>query len=579
MQITAASKNIIPLARKLISSITSRLTLIKSSQNAKATSDIKELHNADGLGEKCGIFAYMSQKSSVKIGQILSAAMQRLQHRGQKAAGYAYFTDDRENVSWAKASKSHRSDPVNELLKPEVINPMIGKFGIGHTLYATSKTDNKVHTQPIKFGEGEKRAFLVHNGNLPDCTKVKNFLTERKIDIKDSNDSMLIAKMLEYFYNENEHELQKAMRLMVQDPSFPEGAYSLIAMDKDKIVAIKDRYGNKPLTIGTTENGDLVLSSESAAFDPIGAKIIRDVRAGEMLVITPKTTAGEIKKEPEPYDAVRKKTLASSILFPDVKPAFSAFEYVYFSRPDTIYEGESVHEVRRRLGNRLGEVFREAHPDLNIDYVVPVPESGRSAAEAFSEKTGIPLNSSLIKNKHKRTFIEEDTDGDSKVGGRDKRVKEKFSIIKDSIKGKDILLVDDSIVRSTTVKVIAEMYREAGAKSVHFAIPAPPIRFPNFYGVDTPRLKELAATQFHNDKAFGENLGLDSLTFLKPKEFEDVISKGLDMSDFDGDYKIPIGDYKENIIKTAKEENTIKKFSHLRKLSDPSKFPSKELAL
>jgi amidophosphoribosyltransferase len=528
-----------------------------------STSAIRGLHQDPKLAEKCGVFAYMSKRPSVKIGQIFSSAMQRLQHRGQKACGYAYFTDDREAVHGTKVSQPHRSDPVNELLSPEVMNPMLGKFGIGHTLYATSKTDNKVHTQPLVIGEAAEKTFLVHNGNLPDLTKLKIFLEERNVDIANANDSELIARTLGYYKNTLGHTLEKAMQLMLTDINFPKGAYSLIAMDKDKIVVVRDRYGNKPLTIGVTESGDIVAASESPAFEPIGAKIIRDIKPGEMLVITPKTSVQNISQEPLAYSADRKQIPESSIIFSDVTPAFSAFEYVYFSRPDTVYNGKSVHEVRRALGKKLGDIFMEKYPNHSIDFVAAVPESGKSAAEGFSERTKIPINSVLIKNKHKRTFIEEDYDGASKNGARAKRVTEKFSIVPDSVKGKNILLVDDSIVRSTTVKVITDMFRKAGAASVHFAIPAPPIRFPNFYGIDTPQLSELAANNYSSDKAFGEALGLDSLTFLKPDEFQQVVGTKLDMSDFTGEYIIPIG--KKNIEQITEQKG--KTFRHLRQAS------------
>jgi amidophosphoribosyltransferase len=538
------------------------LGLVKKTLSFNAN-QVGDIHADPKLAEKCGVFAYMSKQSSVKIGQIFSSAMQRLQHRGQKASGYAYFTDDREAVHGTKVSKPHRSDPVNELLSPEVINPMLGKFGIGHTLYATSKTDNKVHTQPIAIGSAVEKTFLVHNGNLPDLSKLKNFLEQRKVDTSNANDSELIARTLGYYKNTLGHTLEKAMQLMLTSDDFPKGAYSLIAMDKDKIVAVRDRYGNKPLTIGATASGDIVTASESPAFEPIGAKIIRDVQPGELLVITPKTSVESIAKEPLPYVADRKEVPESSVIFSDVTPAFSAFEYVYFSRPDTVYNGKSVHEVRRALGKKLGDIFIEKYPRHSIDFVAPVPESGKSAAEGFSERTKIPINSVLIKNKHKRTFIEEDYDSASKNGARAKRVTEKFSIVPDSVKGKNILLVDDSIVRSTTVKVITDMFRKAGAASVHFAIPAPPIRFPNFYGIDTPQLSELAANNYSSDKAFGKALGLDSLTFLKPEEFQQVVGTKLDMSDFTGEYIIPIGD--KNLKQIASQQG--KTFRHLRQAS------------
>lgn len=539
MQITNAA---LPKLKGLVSSLRDRVSNLV--QEKTVTAPVEKLHS-DGLGEKCGVFGYFSTSGDKYIGEILSKSMQRLVHRGDKAAGCAYFADTVSKTPRPlyHVSDSQHPDPVNELLDSNLIGTMIGSHAIGHTLYATSRTKNKTtHVQPIRvdFNDGTTM-FLAHNGNLPDCKGLKQILKEKGIDVKDCNDSKLIAKAIAYYRESKGLTLENAIKTVLNKPWFPKGAYSLLVMMKNKIIAVRDRFGNKPFILGKTGNG-IVLASESAAFKPIGAKVLRDVRPGEMLVIDKNTNPDDLAKEPQAYSE-NGPIAKSSIIFPETQDKLNAIEDIYFLRPDSIRSGKSVHRRRMDLGTKLAQTFKKVHPqllegDTKIDYVIPVPESGRAAAEAFASELKLPFTSALLKNKHQRTFISE---RGVVSNDRKHKIREKFSIIDDVVKDKNVLLVDDSLVRSNTIEVLQEMFKKAGAKSVHFAIPAPPVLYPNFYGIDTATQDELRAAQFKSDKELATKLNLDSITYLTIDEFKDALGVDCDTSDFDGSYPIPIG--------------------------------------
>lgn len=540
MQISLAA---LPRIQQLVSSLRKRVSNLieeKSSVNK-----IDQLHS-NGLNEKCGIFAYFSKNGNKYVGEILSKSMQRLVHRGDKAAGCAYFRDgdDRTPAPLYRESDPEHPDPVNELLDSDKVSIMYGSQAIGHTLYATSRTKNqKTHVQPIRidFNDGTTM-YLAHNGNLPDCKKLKSKLKSKGVDTKDCNDSKLIAKAIAYYIQNKGLSLENAIKTVLNKPWFPQGAYSLLIMVRNKIIAVRDRFGNKPFVLGRT-GGGIALASESAAFKPIDAELIRDIRPGEMLVIDRNTNPDDLAKEPESYSK-NGPIPKSSIIFPETSDKLNAIEDIYFLRPDSIRSGKSVHKRRMDLGKQLAKTFKNIHPQLlkrgnnKIDYVVPIPESGRAAAEAFASELKLPFTSALIKNKHQRTFISER--GVVK-NDREEKIREKFSIIDDVVKDKNILLVDDSLVRSNTIKVLEEMFKKAGAKSVHFAIPAPPVLYPNFYGIDTATQEELFAAKYKSDTDLAKALKLDSITYLTVEEFKAALGVDSDTSDFDGSYPIPIG--------------------------------------
>lgn len=469
--------------------------------------------DGQSIHEKCGVFAVFRPEGK-NLGGIFSKALNRIQHRGQEAAGIAY-SNDHELQAYTGLGL------VNDVITESVAKLASGRFGIGHTLYATSKEGSKIYPQPVVAGSKHSIA-LAHNGNLPDFTKLKNFLREKNINIEGS-DSTLMARAIAYYADQG-LALEQAC---VQASSLFEGTYSLLVMNKDKLVAMRDPYGIRPFSLGELEDGSIVLASESAAFKPIQGKLIRDVYPGEILVIDRNSNPAEIKNR-------------KPVFFAQPNPKIDAFEYIYFARPDSIIWGKTVNTVRRQSGINLAQEFKAKYPHINIDVVVPVPESGIAAAFGVAEALGKPVERALIKNRHRRTFID---------GGQG--VSDKFSTVDEALAGKSIALVDDSIVRGNTSKKIVEMLKKTGAREVHFLSASPPIRFPDFYGIDTPAQSELIAA-YDKEKGFGprseaeiaRDISADSLCYLSVDGLVQAIGlprQYINLSAFTGEYPCAIG--------------------------------------
>ena len=422
----------------------------------------------DGLREKCGVFGIQGHEDAAAL---IALGLHALQHRGQEAAGIVTFQKGR--------FFGHRAlGGVGENFgDQDVIGRLPGDTGIGHNRYATTGATVARNIQPL-FAEFASGGFAIaHNGNLTNARVLKGRLVERGCLFQSTTDTEVIVHLIATArFDTVEDRIVAALRQI-------EGAYSLVALHNDTLIGIRDPYGVRPLVLGRLENGH-VLASETCAFDIIGAEYVRDVAPGEMLLID---TGGVRSLHP----------------FEPMSRRFCIFEYVYFARPDSRLEGRNVYEARRRIGTELA---REA--PVAADIVVPVPDSGVPAALGYARQANLPYELGIIRNHYiGRTFIEP-TDRIRHLG-----VKLKHNANDEVLRGKRIVLVDDSIVRGTTSTKIVEMVRSAGATEVHMRIASPPTAHPCFYGVDTPRREQLLSAR-HSVADMAGIIGVDSLAFL-----------------------------------------------------------------
>lgn len=419
------------------------------------------------LREKCGIVGIYGK--NLPVSRLAFFALFALQHRGQEASGIT--TNDGNKLHTHKGAGL-----VSQVYKEIDIKNLHGYIGIGHNRYSTSGGGALDHAQPVV--NKESSFALAHNGNLPSVKALENFLSSKKVLQKNRMDSELITDAIDFYIKEGNslpNSVKKVFPLMT-------GAFSLVMMDKDTLVAVRDTYGMRPLVLGMLGKG-YVIASETCALATIGAKFIREVNPGEMI-------------------AINRQGL-KSVQLAKANPKHDIFEYVYFARPDSILEGKLVYEVRKNFGKMLAQENK-----IKIDIVVPVPDTAVPVALGYSESSGIPIEMALVKNRYvHRTFIEPDQES------RRNSVALKLIPLKEILKGKKIILIDDSIVRGNTSRKLIKALFKAGAKEVHFLISSPPIRFPDFYGIDTPKQKDLIASS-KTVEEIRKFLGATSLHYL-----------------------------------------------------------------
>ncbi len=432
------------------------------------------------LNEKCGIFAIYGK--GLDVSRLSFYGLFALQHRGQESSGIA-SSDGKSIMSYKNTGL------VTHVYSESDIHRLSGHLAIGHNRYSTSKDTGLAHAQPVLISkDGQPFLALAHNGNLPSTVALENFLkskntrpTERsfgQVSVDDRNDSELMADAIGYFL-QNGCTLKEAITTAY--PLFT-GAFSLVVMTHDTIAAVRDRNGMRPLSMGKL-NGGYVFASETCAFATIGADFLREVEPGECVIVS--------------------ENSIESVQVQPAVPKFDIFEFVYFARPDSELMGQSVYDVRRRFGIRLARDTR-----IPADIVVPVPETAFPVALGYSHASGIPMEMALTKNRYiHRTFIEPDPHS------RDLGVKLKLTPLPNVLKGKRVVLIDDSIVRGTTSRNIVRTLLEAGAKEVHFLVSSPPIKFPDFYGIDTPKQSNLIAATKNNDE-IRDFIGAESLHYL-----------------------------------------------------------------
>jgi amidophosphoribosyltransferase len=421
----------------------------------------------DKFHDHCGVFAVFGHPEAAKL---VYLGLYALQHRGQESAGIA--VSDGEKVVCHKDMGQ-----VAEVFSQRVLAELNGPHAIGHTRYSTAGDTVLKNAQPLMVTCQKGQVALGHNGNLVNASSIRRDLESRGDIFQTSSDTEVI---LHYFARSKHNGIPESMADALDRV---EGAYSLVALFKDSIYGIRDPRGFRPLTLGKLD-GAYVLTSETCAFDLIGATPLRDVEPGEMVILD-------------------KRGVTSLRFAPPAKSAHCIFEHVYFSRPDSVVFGRSVQSSRELLGQFLAK----EHP-VDADMVVPVPDSGVPAATGFSEESGIPMKIALIRNHYiGRTFIE------PSQAIRDFGVKLKLNPVRSLLEGKRVVLVDDSIIRGTTSRKIVRIVREGGAREVHMRISCPPTISPCFYGIDTPTRKELIAST-HNVEEIRQYIGADTLGYL-----------------------------------------------------------------
>jgi amidophosphoribosyltransferase len=421
----------------------------------------------DKLREECGVFGIYGHKDAAAH---TALGLHALQHRGQEAAGIV--TCDGTQFH------SHRGLGLvgDNFGNQTVIAKLRGTHAIGHTRYATTGDTILRNVQPL-YADFEFGGFAVgHNGNLTNAHALRQSLVRRGCIFQSTTDSEVIIHLMALSDGDLVDRLIAALRQM-------EGAYSFVAIARNRIIGVRDPLGVRPLVLGELD-GAHILCSETCALDIIGARYVREIEPGELVVVD--------------ADGVH-----SFHPFPRAPKRFCVFEYIYFARPDSVMEGISVYEARKRIG---AELARESH--VAADVVMPVPDSGVPAAIGYAAEARLPFELGIIRNHYVgRTFIEP-TDQIRHLG-----VRLKHNANRAMLEGKRVILVDDSIVRGTTSKKIVEMVRNAGASEVHMRISSPPTKHSCFYGIDTPQPKELLAHQL-DVTGMADFIGVDSLAFI-----------------------------------------------------------------
>ncbi len=421
----------------------------------------------DKFREECGVFAIVSHPEAARIAYL---GLYALQHRGQESAGIATLD--------GRKLRLHKSmGYVADVFDEEKLEKLPGASAVGHVRYSTAGSSELTNAQPIVIDSWRGPIGLAHNGNLINASQIRRELERDGAIFHSTSDSEVILHLL------SRSKRRTLIDAFIEALRIVRGAFSLVVLTADYLMVARDPHGFRPLCLGRVD-GRYIVSSETCALDLLDAEYVREVDPGEVLVID-------------------EDMIESRFPFPKEKPAHCVFEHVYFSRPDSLVFGRTVDTSRHQMGIRLA---RE-HP-VEADVVVPVPDSGVSAAIGYSRETGIPLEFGLIRNHYVgRTFIE------PKQSIRNFGVKVKLNPVRDILKGKRVILVDDSIVRGTTSRKIVHIIRAAGAKEIHLRITSPPIVGPCYYGIDTPTKRELiASTKSVED--IRKFIGADSLGYL-----------------------------------------------------------------
>ncbi|MEC7579314.1 MAG: amidophosphoribosyltransferase [Pseudomonadota bacterium] len=487
----------------------------------------------------CGVVGIVSKN---EVASDLYEALTVIQHRGQDAAGIATSEEKRLN-------SRKQLGLVREVFREHHIQSLTGKIGIAHVRYPTAGGASRELAQPM-YVNSPYGISIVHNGNLVNTDSLCEELAETdRRHLNTNSDSEVILNIFAHELQQiggvqpSKEEIFEAVTRMQSRLS---GAYSIIIMINNVgLVAVRDPHGIRPLIIGKRDEdlmgAEYMIASESAAIDALDFKIIDDIAAGETIFISKE---GKMS---------RSKSQKASKHSPCI------FEYVYLARPDSVIDKVSVHKARQRMGTYLGEKILGLYPEHEIDVVIPIPESSTTSANEVAKKLGLPYREGFVKNRYiGRTFIM------PKQEMRRKSVKRKLNPITMEFEGKNVLLVDDSIVRGTTSKQIVEMAREAGAKKVFFASAAPPIRFQNVYGIDMAATTELIAHQKDEDQ-IAEYIGADWLVY---QNLEDLIRsakegnkeiENFETSIFDGEYLDDqvSSDYLKNLEVLRSDSNKI----------------------
>ena len=440
----------------------------------------------------CGIFGHEDASKLTYFG------LYALQHRGQESAGIVASDDGRVSIHKAMGL-------VPEIFSEDILQGLPGSMAMGHVRYSTTGNSNITNSQPLMVTHRGCTLAVAHNGNLVNSLELRQDLEDKGSVFQTSMDSEVLLHLLA---RTTHLGLEQAL---VESFSCLRGAYSVLLMTEDTLVAVRDPNGFRPLCLGKLNNGGWVVASETCALDLIEAKYVRDIEPGEVLIIN-------------------KQEIRSIFPWPKRKTSFCIFEQVYFARPDSDIFGSNVYESRKRMGEIMA---RES--DVDGDFVMPFPDSGNYAAIGFSRESGIPLEMGMIRNHYVgRTFIQ------PTQSMRDFNVRVKLNPVRSLLKGKRVIIVEDSIIRGTTGRSRVKALREAGATEVHMMVSCPPTRHACYYGIDFPSSDQLIASNYSVDGIAAE-LGLDSLHYLSIEGL--VEATGLSREDFclacfDGKYPV-----------------------------------------
>ena len=434
-----------------------------------------EINNDDKLHDECGVFGVFCNDSEQNAATLVYYGLFSLQHRGQESAGIAAVKD--------KVIEVHKGMGLaGDVFTADVLSRITGPAAVGHVRYSTFGSSNLENAQPFisRFKLGS--IAVAHNGTLTNANVVRELLEDAGIGFISSSDSEVIVNLIAKNYKKG---LEKALTDTIQ---FIKGSYALAVLTDDALVGARDPNGIRPLCLGrfdgNNQSGGWILSSESCAIEAAGGVYVRDIDPGEVVIIN------------------RDQVLSFSFS-EKTRRASCAFEYVYFARPDSIIDGIDVYGSRIRAGEILGMEAAVA-----ADLVIGVPDSGIPAAIGYGRATGTPFGMGIVKNKYiGRTFIAPDQPA------REKAVSLKHFVIKSEVRGKRVVLIDDSIVRGTTSRRLVSLLKNAGAKEVHIRVCSPPVRFPCYFGIDTPHRKDLISNASNADELC-KSLGADSLYFI-----------------------------------------------------------------
>jgi len=438
------------------------------------------------LREECGVFGVFSPQTS-DVASTAYYGLFALQHRGQESCGIV-VNDDGIFQSYKDTGL------VNDVFTPQILAKLgEGNMAVGHVRYGTTGGNDRSNAQPIVVNHIKGRMALAHNGNIVNCEQLRRELELEGSIFSTTSDTEVIS----YIITKERLKAPSIEQAVNQAMRRVKGAYSLVIMSPSKLIAVRDAHGFRPLCYGKTEDGRYVVASESCALDAVSAKFIRDIRPGEIVVFD--------------QDGARSITDHCG----EADGSICVFEYIYFARPDSVIDGCSVHNARMRAGAFLAL----EHP-VQADVVIGVPDSGLDAAVGYAKQAGIPYEIGFIKNKYiGRTFIQPGQKS------REDKVKIKLNPIADVVRGKRIVMIDDSIVRGTTSARIVKLLREEGAKEIHMRVSAPPFLNPCYYGTDIDSRENLIAAS-HSVEEIAKIIGVDSLGYLSVESVKQI-AKGL----------------------------------------------------
>nr|WP_312578671.1 amidophosphoribosyltransferase [Sedimentibacter sp.] len=461
----------------------------------------EKLLDDDKLHEECGVVGVFSENPEI-TSQLIYYGLFALQHRGQESAGIAINTG-------GKIEYHKNMGLVSDVLTDDVIERLSGGIAVGHVRYSTCGDSQVENAQPLVVRYKKGTLALAHNGNLVNADSMREILEDSGVIFQTSTDTEVVANMLARNFN---GDIVKSIKHVME---IIKGAFAFVIMTEKELIGVRDHFGLRPLCLGKRPDG-YILASESCAVNAMGGEFIRDVEPGEIVIINE-----------EGVQSIKSTKYA--------KKKSCIFEYVYFARPDSNIDGINVYQARFNAGRNLAK-----ESPVKADLVFSVPDSGTPAAIGYAQELGIPFGLGLIKNRYaKRTFIE------PKQELREQGVKTKLSVLKEIVKDKIVVMIDDSIVRGTTTRQLAQMVRDAGAKEVHVRIASPPVTHSCFFGIDTPfRSYLIGATKTIDE--IKEFIKADSIAYLSLEGLKEATGPqhGFCLACLDGDYPMEVPNFK-----------------------------------